>query len=161
MSTDPEHKPLHAVDITMDDAWAIHDFLVPRLDSLQRAHGDGTEEHRTAAALAEAVSVLVLEIEQGIRGPKRPRIAKSSARPPAPVPAPTESERIAKEKQRLGTIREYWNQLCGIVHIWHESDGYDRARWRQVSFLDAAAEAEYQRRVAEVGLRSVEQPRTP
>ncbi|MFG2371437.1 hypothetical protein ACGFY9_08165 [Streptomyces sp. NPDC048504] len=158
MSTDPEHKPLHAVDITLDDAWAIYDFLVPRLESLQRSHGDGTEEHRTAAALAEAVSALVLEIEREIRGPVRPRLATSSARPPAPVPAPTESERIAKEKQRLGTIRECWNQLCGIVHIWHDSDGYDRARWRQVSFLDAAAEVEYQRYVAEACLREAARP---
>jgi len=158
MTTDPEHKPLRATDITMDDAWAVYDFLVPRLESLQRAHGDGTEEHRTAAALGEAVSALILLIEREIRGPMRPRPAKSSARPPAPVPAPTESERIAEEKQRLSMTREYWNQLHGIVQIWRESDGYDRARWRQVSFLDAAAETEYQRHVTEAGLRKATRP---
>lgn len=158
MSTDPEHKPLLATGITVDDAWAVYDFLVPRLESVQRAHGDGTEEHRTAAALAEAVSALVLEIEREIRGPMRPRLATSSARPPAPAPAPTESERIAGEKQRLTMIREYWNQLYGIVQIWRESDGYDRARWQQVSFLDAAAEAGYQRHVAEAGLRKATRP---
>ncbi|MFE2418008.1 hypothetical protein [Streptomyces hokutonensis] len=158
MSTDPEHKPLRATDITMDDAWAIHDFLVPRLESLQRAHGDATEEHRTAAALAEAVSALILLIEREIRGPMRPRLAQSSARPPAHAPAPTESERIAKEKQRLTMTREYWNQLHGIVQIWRESDGYDQARWQLVSFLDAAAEAEYQRHVTEAGLRKAARP---
>ncbi|MBK3566854.1 hypothetical protein [Streptomyces sp. MBT62] len=158
MSTDPGREPLFAADIKMDDAWAIYDFLVPRLESLQRAHGDGTEERRTAEALAEAISVLVLEIEREIRGPMRPRLAKSSARPPAPAPAPTESERIAREKQRLTMIREYWNQLHAIVQVWRDSEGYDRVRWRQVGFLDAAAEAEYRRYVTEAGLRKAERP---
>ncbi|WP_406461081.1 hypothetical protein OH768_39515 [Streptomyces sp. NBC_01622] len=53
-------------------------------------------------------------------------------------------------------IREYWNQLCGIVRVWHESEGYDPVRWRQAGFLDPAAEAEYQRYVAEAGLREAE-----
>ncbi|MET7571527.1 hypothetical protein ABZT04_23915 [Streptomyces sp. NPDC005492] len=84
-------------------------------------------------------------IESEIRGPKRPHVRAPSARPPTPVRAPTESERIAREKQRLTMIRKHWNQLCGIVHIWHGSEGYDRDRWRRVSFLDAAAEAGYHR----------------
>lgn len=73
------------------------------------------------------------------------RIADPSARPLTPAPASAESERIAKEKRRLGMIREYWNQLCGIVHTWRGSDGYDQARWQQATFLDASAEAEYHR----------------
>ncbi|MEV0477465.1 hypothetical protein [Streptomyces prunicolor] len=75
--------------------------------------------------------------------------ADPSARPPAPAPAPTESERIAKEKRRLGMIREYWNQLCGIVHVRRENDGYDIARWQQATYLDASAEAEHHRYRAE------------
>lgn len=91
----------------------------------------------------------MLGIESEIRGPKIVRLADPSARPLAPAPAPTESERIAKEKRRLGMIREYWNQLCGIVDIWRGSDGYDLARWQQATFLDASAEAEYHRYRAE------------
>ncbi|MGW1091090.1 hypothetical protein ACWD4L_33570 [Streptomyces sp. NPDC002596] len=156
MSTDPERTLHHAVDITADDAWAIIDFLTPRLESLERVHDDGTEEHRTAAALAEAVSALVLAIESEIRGPRRGRLRNRPAPPPAPSPSPTEDERIAEKKRRLTVIAEYWNQLCGIVRPWRESEGYDRARWHPVTFLDTAAEAEYHRRVTEAGLRNAE-----
>ncbi|MFD7409920.1 hypothetical protein ACFV7R_46815 [Streptomyces sp. NPDC059866] len=156
MTTDPEPTLHHAVDVTVEDAWAILEFLAPRLESLERAHDGDTEEHRTAAALAEAMSALVLALESEIRGPNRGRLRNRSAPPPTPVPSPTEDERIAKKKRRLTMIAEYWNQLCGIVHPWRESDGYDRARWHPVTFLDTAAEAEYHRRVAEAGLRKAE-----
>ncbi|MDV9172264.1 hypothetical protein R6V09_19395 [Streptomyces sp. W16] len=153
MSTGPEHKPLHAVDVTMDDVWAVVDFLTPRLESLERAHDGGADEHRAASALAEAVCMFALTIDAEIRGPLTGRVHNPSGRPPAPAPTPTESERIAEERQRLTRIKEYWNQLCAVVEVWRESDGYDLARWQRVSFLDAAAEAEYERLVAEAGLR--------
>ncbi|MFI5681737.1 hypothetical protein [Streptomyces cellulosae] len=156
MTTDPEPTLHHAVDVTMEDAWAILDFLAPRLESLERAHDGDTEEHRAAAALAEAMSTLVLALESEIRGSNGGRPSNRSATPPTPVASPTEDERIAKNKRRLTMIAAYWNQLCGIVHPWRESGGYDRARWRPVTFLDTAAEAEYHRRVAEAGLRKAE-----
>ncbi|MGW4198439.1 hypothetical protein [Streptomyces sp. NPDC005004] len=158
MSTDPERTLHHALDVTADDAWAIMDFLMPRLKSLERLHEGDTEEHRTAAALAEAVAVLVLALVSEILGPPRGRCRDRSAPALAPSPPPTEDERLAKEKRRLTMIAEYWNQLCGIVRPWRESDGYDRARWHRVTFLDAAAEAEYHRLAAEAGLRSAEWP---
>lgn len=159
MTTDREPTLHYAVDVTVDDAWAILEFLAPRLDLLERAHEGDTEEHRAAAALAEAVSALVLALESAIRSPNRVRLRnRSTSPPPAPGPLPTEDERIAKEKRRLAMIAEYWNQLCGIVYVWRESDGYDRARWHQVTFLDTAAEAEYHRLAAEAGLRRAEQP---
>ncbi|WP_416974767.1 hypothetical protein [Streptomyces sp. 4F14] len=65
----------------------------------------------------------------------------------------TEAERLADEKQRLGRVAEYWNHLCGALRPWRESEGYDLARWHRVTFLDAAAEAEYRRRADEAGLR--------
>ncbi|MFE3269919.1 hypothetical protein [Streptomyces sp. NPDC059215] len=153
MTTDPELTLHHAVDVTVEDAWAILEFLAPRLESLERAHDGDTEEHRTAAALAEAMSALVLALESEICGPNRGRLRNRSAPPPA---SPTEDERIAREKRRLTVIAEYWNQLCGIVYAWRESDGYDRARWHRVTFLDTAAEAEYHRLVVEAGLRKAE-----
>ena len=128
MSTDPEHRPPHAVDITMDDVWAVLDFLTPRLESQERAHGSGTDEHRAASALDEAVCMFALIIEAEIRGPLTGRVRNPSGRPPAPAPTPTESERIAKEGLRLTRIKEYWNQLCAVVEMWRESDGYDLAR---------------------------------
>ena len=69
---------------------------------------------------------------------------------------PNESERIAKEERRPTRIKGYWIQLCAVVEVWRESDGYDLVRWQRVSFLDAAAEAAYQRPVAEAGLRKAE-----
>ncbi|MEU3516251.1 hypothetical protein ABZ770_13340 [Streptomyces sp. NPDC006654] len=68
MSTDPQQTLHHAVDVTVNDAWAVIDFLVPRLEALERDHAGGTEEHRTATALSEAVSVLVMLLESEIRG---------------------------------------------------------------------------------------------
>lgn len=68
----------------------------------------------------------------------------------------SEAERIAERKRRLTKIAECWNQLCGILRPWEESDGYDRVRWHPVTFLDTAAEAEYHHRVAEAGLRKAE-----
>jgi hypothetical protein len=153
MSTGPEHKPPHAVDVTMDDARAVLAFLTPRLESQERAHASGTDEHRAASALSEAVCVFALIIEAEIRDPLAGRVRAPSGRPPAPAPTPTESERIAKERLRLTRIKEYWNHLCAVVEMWRESDGYDLARWQRVSFLDAAAEAEYQRLAAEAGRR--------
>jgi hypothetical protein len=102
------------------------------------------------------VSALVLAIESEIRGPCKGRYRNRSTPPPDPGPSPTVDERITEKKRRLTMIAEYWNQLCGIVHPWRESDGYDRARWHRVAFLDAAAEAEYRQRVAEAGLRKAE-----
>ncbi|MGX9886005.1 hypothetical protein [Streptomyces sp. NPDC002276] len=153
MSTDPERKALLATDVTINDVWAIYDFLVPRLESLERTHGADTDEHRTASALNEAVAIFALAIEAEIRGPLTGRARNPSGKPPAPAPVPTESERITEEKQRLTRIKEYWNQLCAVVEVWRESDGYDLARWQRVSFLDAVAESEYRRRVTEAGFR--------
>lgn len=69
MTTDPQQAPHHAVDVTVDDAWAIVGFPVPRLESLAHAHDGDTEEHRAAAALTEAVSALVPALESGGRVP--------------------------------------------------------------------------------------------
>jgi hypothetical protein len=156
MTNDPQQTLHHAVDVTVDDAWAILEFLAPRLESLEHAHDGDTEEHRAAAALSEAVSALVLALESAIRGPNRGRLRRRATPPPAPSPPPTEDERIAREMRRLTMIAEHWNQLCGIVCAWRESDGYDRARWHQVTFLDPAAEARYHRLAAEAGLRTIE-----
>ncbi|MFF3987959.1 hypothetical protein ACFY0B_25615 [Streptomyces sp. NPDC001797] len=157
MSSDPERTLHYAVDVTVDDAWAIIDFLTPRLESLERTYDGGTEEHRTAAALGEAMSVLFLALELEIRGPGVRRHRHRSAAPPAIGPSPTEDERIVEKKRRLTRIAEYWNQLCGIVRPWSESKGYDRARWHPVTFLDMAAEDEHHRRVTEAGLRRTHQ----
>ncbi|MFG2133033.1 hypothetical protein ACGFNV_35285 [Streptomyces sp. NPDC048751] len=51
---------------------ASHPYA-PRLDSLERVHDGGTEENRTAAALNEAVSAIVLALESENRGPNRGR----------------------------------------------------------------------------------------
>lgn len=158
MSTDPERTLHHAVDVTADDVWAIADFLTPRLEALERTHHDDTEEHRTAAALAEAVSALVMALDAQILGPPRGRIRNRPAAPPAASTTLTTDEWLAAEKQRLTVITECWNQLCGILHPWRECDGYDRARWHRVTFLDAAAEAEYHRLVDEAGLRRAKRP---
>jgi hypothetical protein len=106
VSTDPERTLHHAVDVTAEDAWAIMDFLTPRLESPERAHDGGTKEHRTGAALAEAVSTLVLALESEIRGRRRGRYRQRTALPPAPSPSLTEGERIAEKKRLLTVIAE-------------------------------------------------------
>ncbi|MGW2618462.1 hypothetical protein [Streptomyces sp. NPDC001500] len=89
MTTDPQQTLHHAVDVTVDvtvdDAWAILEFLVPRLESLEHAHDGDTEEHRAAVALAEAVCALVWALESAIRGPRRgvPANARHRRRLPA------------------------------------------------------------------------------
>ncbi|MDT0319291.1 hypothetical protein [Streptomyces millisiae] len=143
----------HASDVTVDDVWAIADFLLPRLDSLQRIHDAATEEHRIAVGLAEVTSVLTLALESEILGAARVLGRGRSASLPGPCPSPAEDERHSQRKLRLTRIQGYWNQLCGIVHPWCESEGYDHARWHKVTFRDMAEEAEYRRLATETGLR--------
>ncbi|MFJ4320677.1 hypothetical protein ACIP46_36155 [Streptomyces lavendulae] len=155
-SSTPERTLRHTVDVTADDAWAVMEFLMPRLEALERAHGGGTEEYRTAGALAQIMSGLVLKLDAEILGPSRAPYRGRSAPPSAP--ALTEDEARAEAKRRLNQIRESWNDLCEIVRPWRETKDYAQARWHKVAFHDPHDEAEYNRRCAELGLRQVERP---
>ncbi|MFD7628929.1 hypothetical protein ACFV7Q_23330 [Streptomyces sp. NPDC059851] len=135
--------PRYATDITADDAWAICDFVMPRMEALERLHCSGSEEHRTAGALAEAVSGLVLRLEAEI---------SRSGRRPSVAPGWTPERVRTEEQRRLGRVQEYWNDVCALVRIWQGAEGHDEVRWQRVSFLDPAGEAEYDRLRAEHGI---------
>ncbi|WKD31602.1 hypothetical protein [Streptomyces xanthophaeus] len=154
-----ERAPLqYACDITEDDLWEVFEFLHPRLEALEAGHEPGTDEHRTADALARMLSSLVLQLEWDIRSPFwRPY---RNGRGPTTVlvwAPPPEAVLRAQDEWRLGKIRENWNALCDGLKVWRDCEGYDPERWRTVEFPDAAAAAEYQRRCDELGLR----PRKP
>ncbi|WP_405435066.1 hypothetical protein OG373_41000 [Streptomyces avidinii] len=150
----PERTLHHASDITEDDAWAIFEFLMPRLEAQEAAHGAETEEHRTAGALAQVMSGLVLQLEWDIRAPFwKPYRNRSGPTTVLVWAPPPEAELRAQDEQRLDRIRDTWNTLCEALRSWHDSEGYDVARWHKVDFRDAAAAALYEQRVSDLGLR--------
>lgn len=142
------------MDVTSDDVWSVMDFPMPRLEALAGAHHVDIEEHRAASALIEAMAFLALTIDgQILRPAKRPRLLLAGHA--AASRSPADRGGTARLGRSSGSPRSRgdWNQLCAIVGPWSESDGYDRSRWHELSFRDAAQEAEYERRVAEHGLR--------
>ncbi|MFF4448736.1 hypothetical protein [Streptomyces sp. NPDC001502] len=150
----PERMLHHASDITEDDAWAIFEFLMPRLEAQEAAHGAEAEEHRTAGALARVMSRLVLQLEWDIRAPfRKPYRSRSGPMEVLVWAPPSEAELCTQDEQRLDRIRDTWNTLCEALRSWHDSDGYDVARWHKVDFRDAAAAAQYEQSVADLGLR--------
>ncbi|MGW6860616.1 hypothetical protein [Streptomyces xanthophaeus] len=156
-AAEPRRTLRHADAVTEDDTWAVHAFLMPRLEAQEAAHAPGTEEHRTAGAFIQVLSTLILLLQADIRAPSRKAGRggrRRTNRHPVRVWAPpTEAELRAREERRLERIRENWSMLCESLRPWRDCEGYDHARWHRVAFPDAAAEAEYERRVTELGLR--------
>ncbi|MGW2269148.1 hypothetical protein [Streptomyces yangpuensis] len=155
-----ERAPLrYASDITEDDLWEVFDFLHPRLEALEAGHAPGTDEHRTADALARMLSRAVLQLEWDIRARFwRPYRNRRGQMPVLVWAPPPEAVLRAQDEWRLDKIRESWNALCDGLQVWRDCDDYDLDRWHLVDFNDAAAEAEYDRRCDELGLRRMKRP---
>ncbi|AQT75304.1 hypothetical protein B1K54_29960 [Streptomyces sp. fd1-xmd] len=140
-----------------DDLWEVFDFLHPRLEALEAGHAPGTDEHRTASALARMLSSAVLQLEWDVRARSwRPYRNRRGHRPVLVWAPPAEAVLRAQDECRLDKIRENWNTLCDGLRVWRDCEGYNLDRWRLVDFNDAASEAEYDRRCAELGLRRTE-----
>ncbi|MBT2478126.1 hypothetical protein [Streptomyces sp. ISL-94] len=145
-----ESAPRYATDITADDAWAVYEFVMPRLDALLSTHDAGSEQHRIAEALAEALATLVLRLDTEILRPTR----KPHPIRPATLSPPvwTEEQLRAAEERRRDVIHQSWDDLCALVRPWQGSEGYDEVRWRMVDFRDAARETYYDRTCAELAI---------
>ncbi|MFD5623256.1 hypothetical protein [Streptomyces yangpuensis] len=150
-----ERAPLrYASDITEDDLWEVFDFLHPRLEALEAGHPPGTDEQRTADALARMLSSAVLQLEWDIRARSwRPYRNRRGHMPVLVWAPPPEAVLRAQDEWRLDRIRENWNALCDGLRVWRDCEGYALDRWHPLEFNDAAAEAEYDRRCDELGLR--------
>ncbi|BBC34926.1 hypothetical protein SGFS_062200 [Streptomyces graminofaciens] len=145
--------PRLAAELTTDDVWAIADFLLPLLEATERSHAPGTEEHRTASALAESVAALTLTLEHAIRGGGHGRVRVLADAPPPRKPS--EEELRLRAEHRLTQIRESWNHLCAIAGFWKNVPGYDPTRWQEVRFRDTEERTRYERHAAELRARGM------
>lgn len=111
----------YADDLTEDDVRALFGFVLTQLKQMTRHHASESDELRAARGLANVMSDLVYALYHDLR-------EKSAGH--------DESAHIALTRRRR--IQANWNLPWRASWGWHQSNGYNAARWRYLQQLDTA-----------------------